>query len=165
MEILFGIVAHALQRMFENGLLFAGVGIAFHDAGQRGHFGDEALQDLRVIEQAHEAVHGLGRDLPPFAHDVRRRHVVQHARGAAHDGQPGIGLDGHVEIGGETQGPDGQQVVVPQGLVRQAGKAYGAGFDLGKAVIDAARILRRGAAAQAQGQAPREVRAGPRWSA
>ena len=153
-EAFFGVVAHALQGVVEDRLLGVVIIVAaLADAGQGGHFGDEALEDMGVEHELHEAVHGFGGHFAPFVHDVGGGHVVQHAGGRTHDGQPGVGLDGDVEVGGEAQGADGQQIVVAQGLVRQAGELDEAALDVHETVIDVPGGGRAAEAGHAQLQA------------
>ena len=108
-------------------------------ARKGGNFGNKALQNVRIKQQAHKTVHGFGSNLAPFVHDVCGGHIIEHAARGAHNGKPCVGLDGQVKVGGKTQGAHGQQVVVAQGFVRQASQLDGSALDVLKAVISVVR--------------------------
>ena len=143
-------MAHAgqgvLKDVFRIPFLVAHLG----ETGKGGHLRDQALKDVGVIQQPHEAIHGFGRHLAPFVHDVRGGHIVQHAGGGPHNGQPGIGLNGQVKVGRKAQGAHGQQVIVTQRFVRQARKADGPALEVGKAFVGVARAFRAAKARKPQ---------------
>ena len=85
-----------------------------HDAGQRRHFGHKPVQDLRVVQQAHEFPHGFGRHKPPFLHNFPSRHIIKNAGGGSDNGHPRLRLNGQIKIGGEAQGADRAQIVLRQ---------------------------------------------------
>ena len=92
-----------------------------------------------------EEPHVLGLHLAPLVHDVGHGHVVQHPARPAHNGHPGVGLDGQVEVGREPEGPDGQHVVALQGLVRDARETYLARGEVLEPVVGVAHLGNPGA--------------------
>ena len=78
-EIFFGVVLHALKRVFKHVFRVAFFVAHLGEAGEGGHFGDKPLKDMRIKEQAHKSVHGFGGNFAPFVHDVSSRDVIKHA--------------------------------------------------------------------------------------
>ncbi|KAF5030715.1 hypothetical protein DSECCO2_635310 [anaerobic digester metagenome] len=131
---LFGVVAHDGERLFEQRVFDAFLGFLF-DAGEGGHFRQEPVQDHGVVEQFHERGHVFGLDLAPLVHDVLDGHVVEDAARGAQDGHEGVGFDRDVVVGREAQGAHGAQIVLAQGLVRDADQAHLARGQVGEAVV------------------------------
>ena len=78
-KVFFRVVLHALQSVLKNIFRIAFLVAHLGKAREGGHFGNKALQNVRIKQQTHKAVHGFGSNLAPFVHDVCGGHVIEHA--------------------------------------------------------------------------------------